>query len=67
MPPNQAPAYDVNQYHPLAGDAAFTPTRVPNQLDEPTDGRPLIPPGMVLQQPNPNAGDENSGPGPNPN
>ncbi|QRW14045.1 chitinase [Ceratobasidium sp. AG-Ba] len=69
MPPNQAPRYDVDQYRPLGGDAAFTPAHAPrvNQLDEPTDGVPLIPPGMVLQHPNPNGGEENSGPGPNPN
>lgn len=67
MPLNQMPRYDVTQYQPLAGDAAFTPAHAPNQLDEPTDGVPLIPPGMVLQRPNPNGGEENSGPGPNPN
>ncbi|KAG8722991.1 hypothetical protein FRC09_005227 [Ceratobasidium sp. 395] len=67
MPQNQIPRYDENQYQPFAGTAEFVPQPAPGQLNEPTNGVPLIPPGMVIVRPNPNAGNENSAPGPNPN
>ncbi|KAL0950100.1 hypothetical protein HGRIS_010101 [Hohenbuehelia grisea] len=68
-PPAQIPAYDRASYHPIGGDAAFTPTEAVWQLNEPTNGIPLLPPNGVIVSPNPDEGQEQIGlaPGPNPN
>ncbi|KAF8676563.1 hypothetical protein RHS04_06491 [Rhizoctonia solani] len=66
VPQDQHPQYDENSYHPIAGNAAFTPVRAFYQLDEPTNGQPLMVPGFVLISPNPHNQNEQTGPGPGP-
>lgn len=57
VPQNQIPPYDPNAYNPVAGNIAFTPQHVQDQLDEPTGSQPNLPDGHGGGQ---NTGQENT-------
>ncbi|KAG9123114.1 hypothetical protein FRC07_000217 [Ceratobasidium sp. 392] len=64
MPYNQIPDYNRINWQTVGGNAAFTPTHVDNQLNEPAPGDYLTIPGHGINLPNPHHDEEDLGPEP---